>query len=646
MTEAMHTLLRQLRTWQRREWLYRFAWGLARCVAVVLVALFVACLLDWVIDRNRDTPFALRIVMTVAQIGLAIGAVWTLLVRLQVPSLDALAAKAERAIPTFGHRLVTALQLNRDAAKTQGMSPQLIAEVTREAEDLVSRSDLPQLADATRLKRAIIVLAPVLFVVGGLFAWQPALVSTLVARQCLLPVEIARSINLKNQTTELWPAGDAVVVRLEVRGPISEDAIGVLKVYPEDQPTETFELNFAERVDADTGIFTTQLPPSSSPFTFRAWLSGGRLRQPGQVRFEARPVVKTIEAYVVLPKYVDPRGEREYKRYQSQGEVYASLDSFVEVQAEFTKPVASATVVIYSRDEKGKDFETSRIPMKLASERDTASSRFALPPRPSGYRIEVVDDNGFKNLNPPFRGITLAPDRPPEVRLLPECLKDPKEDGPLDDFLVDGMPLRLGGQVQVGYLAKSPIGISKAYIVYRVNDGPWTPLPLANTDADLSKLGKFLPELGVFTESGAFGQVELYQLSSTNPDLEPSGLQAGGRYNFKTSTLKKKIKVGDSTKESELEVGDTVEIRVAVYDRNPAEAQPPSMPPRFGSSSSSEPVVDVPDTRRPAGWSPESRIKQVVSEAKFEAWRQEHYRTRVKLSELEQKQRAVFQAPK
>ena len=46
------------------------------------------------------------------------------------------------------------------------------------------------------------------------------------------------------------------------------------------------------------------------------------------------------------------------------------------------------------------------------------------------------------------------------------------------------------------------------------------------------------------------------------------------------------------------------------------------------------------------GWSPESRIKQVVSEAKFEAWRQEHYRTRVKLSELEQKQRAVFQEPK
>ena len=214
------------------------------------------------------------------------------------------------------------------------------------------------------------------------------------------------------------------------------------------------------------------------------------------------------------------------------------------------------------------------------------------------------------------------------------------------DFLVDGMPLRLGGQVQVGYYAKSPLGLARAYLAYRVNDGPWAALPLAATTSDEAKVGKFLPELGVFRESGAFGQVEFYPIPAADPAQDPGGLTAGGRYNFKTSALKKSMKTYDAVKEVDLEVGDAVEIRVVVYDRHPGAAQPPTAPPRQSGSSTDDATAMAIDARRPGGWSPESRIKQVVSEAKFEAWRQEHYRTRVKLSELEQKQRAVFQEPK
>ena len=643
----MRTLVRALEARRARERLYRLAWGVARCVAVSVTLLAVCCATDWAIDRNRETPLGLRVLMTASQVVVAVACLLRFVAKLGVPTLDQLAAQAETLVPSFGHRLVTSLQLNRQSARTDGMSRQLIDDVTRDAERLAGGPDFPELADRRRLVNAALLLAPALIGVTVVTALAPALVTTLVGRQLLLPLEIAHAVRLTNATPELWPAGDVVTVTLEVAGDVAEDAVGTLKVTPDGQPAETFALKFAGRSgDGASNLFRAELPPASTPMSFRAWLGGGRLRVPGVIRFDSRPVVKELEASIVLPKYVDPTGQREYVRYQAQGEVYALLDSAVVVRGDFSKPVAAATVVIYRRDDKGKEAEAGRVPLALTEARDAGGARFDLPARASSYRVECVDNNGFRNVNPPYRGITVAADRPPEVRLLPEVLKDPREDGPIDDFLVDGMPLRVGGQVQVGYYAKSPLGLAKAYVAYRVNDGPWDALPLAATTSDEAKVGKFLPELGVFRDSGAFGQVEFYPIPALDPAQEPGGLTAGGRYNFKTSALKKTLKTYDGVKEVDLEVGDTVEIRVVLYDRHPGKVQPPTAPPRQSGSSTDDVAAPAVDARRPGGWSPESRIKQVVSEARFEAWRQEHYRTRVKLGELEQKQRAVFQEPK
>ena len=642
----MPTLLDVLSARRRRDRQYRLAWGVARVAAVTVTLLAACCLLDWLIDRDRETPLALRAAMSALQVAVAVYGLNRFVFRLNVPSVDRLAAQAEALVPAFGHRLVTALQLNRPSARTDGMSRELIADVTRDAEGLAGHRDFPELADRRRLAWAAQLLAPVLLGVGVAVALAPGLVTTLVLRQALLPVEIARRVRLANVTPEVWPAGDAVTVTLEATGDVAEDAVGTLHVTPDGQPVEAFALTFAGRTGEGVGVFRGDLPPSSTPLTFRAWLGGGRLRSAGVVRFESRPVVRDIEASIVLPKYVDPAGQREYVRYQPQGEVYALADSAVEVRGEFSKPVAAAAVVIYRRDAQGKETEAGRVALALAAARDSGGARFALPPGATGYRVECVDDNGFKNLNPPYRGVTVAPDRPPEVRLLSEVLKDPAEDGPIDDFLVDGMPLRVGGRVQVGYSARSPLGLARAYLAYRVNDGPWAALPLAATTADEAKVGRFVPELGVFRGSGPFGQVEFYPIPAADPEQDPGGLVAGGRYDFKTSALKKTLKTYDGTKDVDLEIGDTVEVRVVAYDRHPGPVQPPTVPPRQSGSSAENDTPAAVDSRRPGGWSPESRIKQVVSEAKFEAWRQEHTRTRVKLGELEQKQRAVFQEPK
>jgi hypothetical protein len=148
--------------------------------------------------------------------------------------------------------------------------------------------------------------------------------------------------------------------------------------------------------------------------------------------------------------------------------------------------------------------------------------------------------------------------------------------------------------------------------MYRVNDGEWTPLPLAKTEADPKKMGKFLPELGVFENSGPFGQVEFYLIPAASPD-EPPGLEAGGRYNFQTSALKKRLPNGE---EAMLEVGDRVEFFVEVFDRNPAPGRP--------------------------GGKSESRMKTVVTQSQLEEWTRQRDQSRERLRQIEERQRSVF----
>lgn len=612
----MRTLIKQLRSWQRRERLYRLAWGGARWVALVVAVLTVACLTDWLIDRYVDTPFALRLLMTAGQLGLFAAAGYWLLVRLKVPSLDTLAGRAEEEVPEFDHRLVTALQLNRSGAKTEGMSPLLIREVTDEAETLSARHRLASLADRSRLEWAAILAVPVLLAAGGFAAARPDLVSVLLARQCLLPVEVPRSVRLVNQTPELWPSGDEVELRFEISGRVADDATGTVQVFPEGQPSETFPLTLAKRIDEEHAVFTATLPPSSLPLTFRARLADGRTRQPGHVRFEPRPVVTEVNAWVLLPKYVDPKGESRYERFQPQGEVLALPDSAVRVAVTTSKPVARATLVVLARDEAGQEHPARRVEMGRTADGLGAEAVFELPPRPLGYRVEVADEYGFANSHPPRRGINLAPNEPPRVNLLQETLKGPQDDGPLDDYEVNGMPLGVGGQVQVAYAARSPLGLSRARVMYRVNEGPWTPLPLKQVNADPAVVGRFLPELALFEKSGFSDSVEFFPIPAADPASEPDGLEAGGRYNFQTAALTKTTPSGVA----KLEVGDRVEFYVEAFDRNPAPGRLP------GRS--------------------ESRIKTVVTQAQLQAWLDQHDQSRDKLRQIEERQRGVFGRPK
>src|SRR5579883_1385081 len=671
--DQMTNILGQLTRWRLVERLIRLTWGGARWIAIVGAVLAFACLTDWLADRYLgsetwrkalkaswifapkpsataeerwftehlrlhyamripdnplvdETPKWLRVVMTGGQLLLAAGLAYVLLIRpwRRTPPIDDLATTAEKAIPEFGHRLVTAVQLNRPTARTKGMSQILIAEVTREAGEIASRHNLLSLVNYSRVALAAAVALPVLAIWGGFAIARPELTFVLLKRQMLLNAEIPRTIHLKNVSQDVWPTGAEVEIRYQVTGEYDNDMVGRLRVEPDGQPEEYYDLKYERDAEDGGAYFVAKLPPSSSDFDFTARLGNGRTRESGRIRFEAPPTTTEIQSWQVLPTFLGTRdGKPNGPRFERQndgsarGEIVDALPlSDVRIGAIFSKPVKRAILTPIERGDGIREHELPQIqPLGLSEDRMAAEWRFPTTPKMIAYRIDLVDDRGFINAVPIRRNIRMLEDRPPVVEFLPESTRhpDPKNEyegslkAKVDFEWGDKWPLAEGGRIMVIYNAKSEQGISRANIRYRVvprgvsldaypkdiqdiqhpRDYPenkvYGKLTLKPITADLKVVGNYVPDLGLFERSwdGLNGlkraermkvNVEFYSFPSLVPGVVPAGMEAGGRYMFEVDQLTKLMPDGTTAK---LELGDTVELYVEVFDKNPTPGRAP-----------------------------------------------------------------------
>ena len=625
--EYMTALVKQLHAWQFRELLYSAAVAVGVIAAVATLGIGIACAIDYCVDLYVDTPKWLRVTLAVVQIAAYAGLAFLLftVIKKRLPSVDVLAGRAEAELPKFDHRLVTSLQLNRPGAKTAGMSRELIERVTSEAESLAKEHRLASLAKPQRLYWAAGLLMVPLIVFGIALLAFPKTAQALLLRQSLLNIDIPKSVTVESLSKSVWPSGDDVTLKFRVTGPVSERIKGRVKARVPGKLEETVEATYEGPSDDGSAIFAAKLPAFVEDFQFKAYIRDGRMKEPGVMTVVPRPVVAKITAWVQLPVYVDPAGTKRFERIAPEGEVAAHADSSVRISANFSKPVTVATLVLYGRDKEGESEKVlRRIPMTLAADRKDAEVVFDLPAKPSGYSIEAADEFGFANISPPRRGITITPDAPPRVELLDEVLVAGNVKPPYDADEIRGAPINIEGRgAIVGYKVRSPLGLSKAYVVYRINDGEWKALPLANVEADLQKVGPFVPALGVFESYDEYKPVDFYSIPS-NDENEPSGLAAGGRVGFQTSALTKTHP--ETGKTSKLELGDRVEFYVAVYDRKPGPQQPP---------------YDRNAPGRMPGVS-ESRIKQVVTNGQYFEWNAQRLQSQDRLKKLEEIQRGVF----
>jgi hypothetical protein len=544
--------------------------------------------------------------------------------------------------------------------------------VTQEASAMASRHNLTQLVNYRPALWALAVIAPVLLGWGIFALVNPGLMGILLKRQALLGGEIPRSIQLENDTRDVWPSGAEVLLQYRVTGAFTPEMIGTAHVRPDGQPADDYQLKFDREAEEGAAIFVAKLPPSSTPLVFTARLGDGRTRTVGRVEFEPPPQVIDIEAIQVFPEYLglNPSGSR-YRRSYPRGEVVSALPlSDIMVGARFNKTVKRAMLIPIERGTGNKEVDGKPVDsLELTEEGQFAQWKFPTSRKTIGYRIELTDPRGFTSPAPARRGVLMWPEeQPPTVEFRRESTRNPDP----TDFYAQGDP-RLyewdipvawqptgapgegeTGPIQITYAARSELGIGRVNLAYRVipkgeepeslhpRDDPservFKRLPLSPYTADTAKVGKWVPDLGLFEWSYVreLGpprtyvsraersriQVELYKLPSADPATDPGELEAGGRYNFQTNGLKK---TGSNAMLAKLEVGDTVEVYVEVFDKYAAYLEGKKLP------------------ARQAGYTREPRRKTIVSEEDAEKLYEAHKRLQDKLRGIADDQRGIFQ---
>src|SRR5438067_8455737 len=250
--------LSKLSALRGKERLFHVAWGLARWLTVAIAVVGICTFIDWRVDKAREVPMWLRVLLTIIEIAVLGITGWFWLVNpwTRGPSIIRLARRVETGIPEFGHRLVTSIQLSRPDGNSFGMSPELIEHVARESETIAGKHRFGQFADYRRLKwSAALIGAPLFMAAVMILAYGPELLKVLLQRQFLASAEIPRFNQLKSINQVTWPAGDEVTIEYEVSGRINEDHVGTLRVKPEGLPNDEYALKFARRLDDDRTVF-------------------------------------------------------------------------------------------------------------------------------------------------------------------------------------------------------------------------------------------------------------------------------------------------------------------------------------------------------------------------------------------------------
>ncbi len=627
---------------RRRERLLLLSWGAARWLALVLALLLVCGLVDWLIDRERDTPWNVRYTLFGIQVAVAVVTGFVLVLWPQVRRLrdDDLALFVEEKVPTFRHRLISAVQLNRPNARTGGMSAELIAVVTREAEQQARQVSFARLADHQRLAWSAAIVLPVILLAALPFVLWPEIASALWQRQRLAEVEIPRRVYLESITAEVWPSGDKVKLLYRVSGPgVADDLPGYVTVMPDGQPSDRFALEF-ERRDKGEAIYTSEVPPSSSDFAYSARLGDGRTRRPDYVKFVPRPVVTDQRAWVQLPAFCGLRpDDRRYEVPQGRGDVVGIRGSAARIAIRVQKPVASALLEILGPETAeskpgelpGPEVCKRVVKMQLGSDEREAEAVFDLKAEESGYRILVADSYGFSNVPAPRRGLRVVEEEPPQVFLLKDTF------GAGADSDLEGIPVPVGGAIRIPYVANGAYGLGGARVLYRalaehqsgneeVKEKPWVALPLPEVLPNKDS-GDFDPKRGVFENTGFDQEVPFHAVPLPAPLTLLGRTLGGGRSFLRTSGLVERDEQG-ITRPLSLKVGAKVEYCVEIFaDKNDLATQPD--PNRAYA------------THRPWARS-ETRVTEVVTFEQFQAWGRMVADEENRLRKLDSQQRGVF----
>jgi hypothetical protein len=377
------------------DWLLRFPPLLRIVVTVFFVFGFFAATYHWIIRPLR------------AGVGLA-----------------ELSSRLEKYFPQLTDRLSTTVNyLQRDDVD----SPAMVAEVVRSTEELLGTVRLDKALSQRRIAWLAAAVVAGGATLGTLAGVQPGWIRTGLVRYAnpFGETEWPRRthiVPLSDQVAVAMGESAAVAMRVE-RG--RSDELRVLLHLRQADGTET-TLTMQREPE---GLYTATIDTvtADTVFWFEADDDTTRNR-PGSIRVVRRPEIVDARVTISSPPHATVISRREERL--SEGPVRAAVGSMADIHIRVSKPV--------SRDAEARDVALileHGERLALQPEEDdplTLSTTIELREHLT-FRVELQDEDGFRNFGSPTYTLLADPDRPPVVAfVLPRSDADVTARGSVD----------------------------------------------------------------------------------------------------------------------------------------------------------------------------------------------------------------------
>ncbi len=443
---ASPVILEKLAVFNRRWRQLILLRGLCGAAATLLGGLTLAALLDWsfVLPDAARAGLSAIIYLSAALVGwLAAGRFLWL-----SPDTRSLARLVERARPELREDLLSAVELGQSEPRWDSAQfrARLQENVAGRLRDLHVESLLPRklIARWLRLAGAVVGISFVLALIPGLRFGELMLraAAPLANRDRVASTQV----RLVAPQDFIAPLGDLVPVVVEVTGTRAGKV--VLQTFRAGQGVERMAMNRLA-----TNQFTAGIQMAQQPVQFRI-RAGDALTRKFTLTSRARPQVVKFEKTFTYPAYTRLASR---KLTEETGDLAALTGTEVALELEVDQPIQQGELQIETADSQ------ATVPLTPAGT-NRLSGKITLEAAGT-YRVRLVAvETGFENKFSPQYELKPSPDLVPQAELL-----QPKKDfiAPPDEV------------VQLQGRAKDDLALANVAQAYRVNNGDWVEIPLA-----------------------------------------------------------------------------------------------------------------------------------------------------------------------
>jgi hypothetical protein len=388
-------ILRKLRLVRQRKLLVQVAISVVTALAVLLAAMGVAMLIDW-LATLYDSRW--RYVLTIAAVGAAAltGAGWLFMAWRRLLGIERIAGDVDKHLPQLAERWTTMTRLRVDSAHPEVVHPAMLRRVASEAAHWEPYVEPEQVVSISALMRAMLGLTTVTAVLGIAVVLNSHQALVLMQRFWLPGSSISATQLVNVPGNVVVGRGEPLALAAAVEGIPVERATLFLRSEADPQRTITLVAHGQESME-----FSHRMRTVESPFEYRFRAGDGQTEW-YTVDVADRPEIDKLQLMLTPPAYT----RQEPKTFaQLPPRVAAMEKSELELALLPTIPVASA--VLRFGDDK-------QVPLKADSDgwfrwKTTLKSGFSFAPI-------LTESRGLTNRRVPKCQVSVYPDKPPAVK--------------------------------------------------------------------------------------------------------------------------------------------------------------------------------------------------------------------------------------